>query len=83
MLEQKDTVAEMAARRQRHEDDARVLLDTRRRRGQTLSAFARVYDFHPKRLGRWHRLRRAEPQEAVRFHPGRVRGVERRSGRKR
>jgi hypothetical protein len=79
MLEKEAAVAEVAARRHWREDDARVLLDAWRRGGQTLTAFAQVYDVHPERLGRWHRLLRAERQGGVRFHPVRVRGVEERS----
>jgi hypothetical protein len=79
MMEKDAAVAEVAARRHWREDDARVLLDAWRRSGQTLTAFAQVYDVHPERLGRWHRLLRAERQRGVRFHPVRVRGVEGRS----
>jgi hypothetical protein len=83
MLEQKDAaVVTVAVRRHWREDDARVLLVAWRRSGQTLTAFARVYDIHPERLGRWHRLLRTGLQGAVRFHQVRVRGVERPSDEK-
>jgi hypothetical protein len=34
------------------------------------------HDIHPERLGRWHRLLRAQPEGSVRFHPVRVREAE-------
>ena len=80
MLERKDAaVAAVAARRHWRRDDARLMIEAWRRSGQTMTAFARFYDIHPERLARWHRLLRAEPQGAVRFHPVRVRGAERHS----
>jgi hypothetical protein len=73
MAERKDAaVAQVAARRHWREADARVLLEAWRGSGQTLTAFAQVYDIHPERLGRWHRLLRAQPESKVRFHPVRV-----------
>ena len=77
MLERKDAaIAEVAARRHWRETEARQLVDAWRRSGQTMTAFARFYDIHPERLARWCRPLRAEPSEAVRFHPVRVRPVE-------
>jgi transposase-like protein len=78
MVERKDSaVAAVAARRHWRKDDARLVVDAWRQSGQTITAFARFYDIHPERLARWHRLLRAEPQQAVRFHPVRVQGTER------
>jgi hypothetical protein len=49
MLEQKDVaIAEVAGRRHWREADARVLIDAWRQSGQTLTAFARIYDVTPK-----------------------------------
>ena len=80
MLERKDSaVAAVAARRHWGKDDARLLIEAWRQSGQTITAFARTHDLHPERLARWHRLLRAEPQPATRFHPVRVRGAERHS----
>ena len=80
MLEQKEAaVVEVALRRRWREDDARVLLEAWRRSAQTLTAFAQFHDVHAERLGRWHRMLRTEPQDTVRFHPVRVRGLAGRS----
>ena len=80
MLERKDAmVVEAAARRHWRKDDARLVIDAWRRSGQTMSAFARFYGIQYERLARWKRRLRGEPSEAVRFHPVRVRAVERQS----
>jgi hypothetical protein len=80
MVKQKNAaVAEVAARRHWREQDARLLLEAWRGSGQTLTAFAQHYGVHPERLGRWHRLLRAQPESQVRFHPVRVRMGEPRS----
>jgi transposase-like protein len=79
MLERKDrAIAEAVARRRWRAGDARVLIEAWRQSGQTLTAFARSYDVHPERLGRWHRLLRTQLQgsEPVRFHPVQVRPVQ-------
>jgi hypothetical protein len=82
MLERKDSVVvEAAARPRWRKDDARLVLDAWRRSGQTMSAFARLYGIKYERVARWkgrlHGEPNGEPRAAVRFHPVRVRPVER------
>lgn len=51
-------------------DDARVVVEAWRRSGQRVTAFARQYGLHPRRVSRW--AERLGGGGEVRFHPARL-----------
>ena len=65
-------VLQVAAHRYWREADARVMVEAWRHSGTSLSAFARRYEVHGKRIARWASRLEASPRRAVRFHPVRL-----------
>lgn len=65
-------VLRVAARRYWRAADAQVMVEAWRRSGESLSAFARRYGVHGKRLARWAARVETSPRRAVSFHPVRV-----------
>ena len=66
---------EGTGRRYWHEPEARAIINTWRKSGETLAAFARHRSLNRRRLVRWvSRLRVSAPQ-AMTFHPVRVTGT--------
>ena len=70
MTKQDEDVVRVAGLRYWRSAEADVVVEAWKRSGERLSAFAKHYGIHPRRLGRWAgKLEGAEP---VRFHPVRV-----------
>ena len=77
MARSKDAaVVRVAKRRYWTVADAEVAAQAWKRSGETLSAFARCYGIHRRRLGRWAAELGSEErrEEAVVFHPVRLMG---------
>ena len=73
MASRKSNLAKVVKRAYWRETDARLVVESWRRSGEPVSAFARRHGVAVKRLARWvSRLGLSEQPEPVRFHPVRV-----------
>ena len=69
----KAAVEKGGGRRYWREAEGRVVVAAWRQSGETMTAYARSQDVHPRRLARWaRRLEERTGGEAVRFHPVRL-----------